>query len=234
MNSYIISFLVSVLSLSASGINIKKYTIDYREKSQEFDVHMLSGKRGDIRLYQGTISDIIARPVQDVLETVLAFDERCNNEYRDKRRISDKSKDCPYNSDSLIESVIVRELKNKKLDKNEIKRFVVKRRSYNRGVYTYNDLIRVYKYMDGFKITMDMLDDKSSKAYISTPLNKKSVMKTSGGTYFILPEGKGRTRYTYTFTCSTDHWLLNKSITVGKFFSDMAKNLRSEFNTLKK
>lgn len=222
------------MSLSSMAINIKKFDIDYREKSKKFGVHMLSGKKDGIRLYQGTISDVIKRPVEAVLETVLAFDKRCNNEYKDKRQISDKSIDCPYNSDSLIESVIVKKLKVADLAKNEVNRFIVKRRSYNHGVYTYNDLIRVFRYLDGYKITMEMLDDTTSKKYISTPLNKKSVMKTSGGTYFILPEGKGKTRYTYTFTCSTDHWLLNKSITVSKFFSDMAQNLRSEFNTLKK
>lgn len=234
MKQLIASSFLILFAWSAVAVNIKKFDIDYREKSKEFDVHMLSGKKNDTRLYQGTISDIIERPVNEVLETVLAFDKRCNNEYKDKRKISDKSSDCPYNSDSLIESVIVKELKDKKLAPDEVKRFIVKRRSYNHGVYTYNDLIRVFRYMNGYKVTMEMLDDSTSKKYISTPLNKKSVMKTSGGTYFILPEGDGKTRYTYTFTCSTDHWLLNKSITVSKFFSDMAENLRSEFNTLKK
>ncbi|MFG1484279.1 hypothetical protein ABMA79_00040 [Halobacteriovorax sp. HFRX-2_2] len=219
-------------AISSYAINIKKFEIDYREKSKEFDVSMLSGKKKGIRFYQGTISDTIAQPVDKVLETVLAFDKRCNNEYRDKRTLSAKNISCPFSSDSLIESVIIKNLKVKKLDKNEIKRFVVKRRSYNRGLYTYNDLIRVYRYMDGFKITMEMLNDKQSKAYISSPLSNNSVMQTSGGVYYIMPASGGKTRYTYTFTCSTDHWLLNKSITVSTFFSNMAKNLRSEFNTI--
>ncbi|MFG1500004.1 hypothetical protein ABMA70_07305 [Halobacteriovorax sp. XZX-3] len=227
------TLILIFFAVSAYAINIKKFDIDHRVKSKEFDVAMISGKKDGIRFYQGTISDVLALPVNTVLDTVLAFDKRCNNELSDKRTLSNKFKKCPFSSDSLIESVIVNDLKIKKLDKNEIKRFVVKRRSYNRGLYTYNDLIRVYRYMDGFKITMEMMDDKLSKSYISSPLSNNSVMQTSGGVYYIMPAAGGRTRYTYTFTCSTDHWLLNKSITVSTFFSNMAKNLRDEFNTIK-
>lgn len=221
------------MSWPTFAINIKKFDIDHKERSKKFHVDMLSGKKDGIRFYQGTISDVIKQPVEKVLETVLAFDKRCNNELKEKRTISNKKLDCPYASDSLIESVIVKDIKVKKLAKGEIKRFIVIRRSYNRGLYTYNDLIRVFRYLDGYKITMDMLSDKQSRDYINSPLNNNSVMKTSGGVYYIMPESSGSTRYTYIFTCSTDHWLLNKSITVGTFFDSMAKNLRDEFNTIK-
>lgn len=225
--------LALCLTFTAYALDIKSFKIDHREKSKDFNVNMLSGKKDGIRFYQGTISDVLKQPIDKVLDIVLAFDKRCNNELKEKRTLSDKKIDCPYASDSLIESVIVKDLKANRLAKDEIKRFIVVRRSYNRGLYTYNDLIRVFRYLDGYKITMDMLSDKQSKDYFNSKLNNNSVMKTSGGVYYILPEDSGSTRYTYIFTCSTDHWLLNKSITVGTFFDSMAKNLRDEFNTIK-
>lgn len=194
---------------------------------------MRSGKKDDVRFYEGRLDDVIDRPIEKVLERVLSFDKRCNNEHKDRRIYTDKKMDCPYQSGMLIESVIVKDLKKRKLEKNELKRFLVKRRSYNRGLYTYNDLIRVFRYKDGYKVTMTMLSDKEAKDYIDSPLEKVSVMQTSGGVYYITPVGKNKTRYNYIWTCSTDHWLLNKSVTVSSFFESMAENIRGEFNTLK-
>lgn len=233
-------FLFSFFLISNSfAAKLEGYEIDEKETHEEYKIKLISGKKDDVRIYQANHSFELNHPIKIVLNSILNFEEKCNNEYKDQRKLTDKSKSCKFHNGNLIESKIIKDLKKYTPDPYESDRFLIARRIYNRENFSHMDLVKIYKKMNKegqevIEVKLDMVDDKVAKALTNPPVEKDSVFQRASS-YFVLTQiNKNKTKFEYTYTSETDHWLLNKSISVGKVFESMAKSIDLLFVSIKK
>ncbi len=233
---YLISVYI-LISIFAVQANTEVFEIDSKETVD--GVSMQTGKHEKVRMYEAQNIQEYAAPIKQVVDTILEFEGRCNNEFTDKRKIVAKSFKCKHFNKSIVETVRVTDIKNKKLDKNEVDRFLLKRFIYNRNAFRHNELVRVFKFKNEkkqvvYKITQEMLSNKESKKYMDDPMDKESAFIKTEGVFLITALGPNRTEFNYKYTSKTDHWLLNKSMVVSEFFENMSKGVNSLFQAIQK
>lgn len=230
-----IALLSLIISLTSYSFDEGKFKVDAEEFNQEFNVKSTSGKSGSIRAYKSSKTELFDMSRDELLPLILNFEEKCNNEYKSKRKLTNPSYDCPIHNQNLIESKII-ELDSKKytFEKNEIKRFLVKRRIYNQSNYEHYDLIQIFKDKKTTSIIQTMLDDEAVKQYLEKPEKKDSVFLEARGSYILKEKGKNKTELTYTYETETDHWILNKSVSTSKMFKASAEGINLLFKSLKK
>jgi hypothetical protein len=200
-------------------------------------VDLISGKTDSKRFYKGTIEQEFDTTPQQALEVITDFEQRCNNEYSDDRKLQ-KNVKCKYFNNNLIESVIHPDI-TVGLDKKagEIRRFLVSRRIYNRSHFSHTDLIQVFKKKtdgkDVYTLTQKMISEKEVKKYMKPIVETDSVFLKADAIYTLIPIKANKTKITFQYKSKTDHWLLNKSISVGRVFDSMSKTLNGLFSSLK-
>lgn len=231
--------IATLLSTSAFAKKINGFEVDNNEVHKKYKVSLTSGKKDDVRFYKGLQTQTFTQSLEYVMKSVTNFEDKCNNDYKDRRELSDKKKNCSYHNGNLVESKIYRKLKEYKKEENEIDRYLVARRIYNRSEYSHVDQIRVYetKNEQGQRVVTirtDMLKDKHVKKYMKPPVEKDSVFKKAYSEFKLTEIDKNRTTLEYFYASETDHWLLNKSVSVGKVFDAMAKNIDLLFYSIKK
>tara|TARA_Y100000385_G_C12951375_1_gene575634 strand:+ start:202 stop:960 length:759 start_codon:yes stop_codon:yes gene_type:complete len=226
-------------STVAFGKDFKGYDIDNDEVNKKYEINLTSGKKKDVRFYKGLRTKIYQQSIDYVMKSITNFEDKCNNDYKDRRELISKKKDCSYHNGNLVESKIYRNLKEYKKGENEIDRFLVARRIYNRQEFSHVDQIRIFetKNEKGQKVITikgEMLKDKQVKKYMKPPVEKDSVFIKAYSEFKLTEIEKNKTELTYTFTSKTDHWLLNKSVSVSKVFESMAKSIDLLFYSIKK
>jgi hypothetical protein len=230
-----IILMISISSLFANDF-FNKVEID--EKETINNVALKSGKKGDHRYYEGKIKKEFNTNIDSLKNAIMAFDQRCNNEYKDKRKLTDKKTKCKYHNGNVIENFIHRDLKAYTKEKNEIDRIMISRRIYNREEFSQTDIVKVYEYQeDGkkvVKITMDMLKEKQAKEFIEPKVKTESAFSKAYGVFLLKEIAPNKIELTYTYSSKTDHWLINKSIAAGEVFENMAKSLNNLFVNLAK
>lgn len=232
--------LILGLTLLLHQINAKDFfhKVEIDEKETINDVVLRSGKKGDNRYYEGTLVKTFDRDLESLKKAINSFDQRCNDEYKEKRKFSDKKKDCKYFNGNVIENIVHHKLKDYQKEANEIDRFLISRRIYNREEFSQTDLVIVYKTMEDKKevhtIFMQMIDKKEAKKYIDPLVDTESAFNRAQGTFKLTALEPNKTKLEYTYSSRTDHWLINKSIAAGEVFEKMAKSLNNLFGHLDK
>lgn len=210
------------------------------EESKTIDgVKLGSGKTGGVRYYQGEVNKDYDVSLDKMFELVMDFSNRCNNEYKDQRKYLDKNFNCRHENKNLIETLVIKEIKQvEPKEPNEVERFVMHRYIYNRGNFQHTEIAKVFKYKneqgeDVIKLAYRMVDDKEAKKYVDKIAKKDSAFLETKGTFILTSKGPKKTHLNYVYESKTDHWLLNKSMVVAEFFENMSKsmnNLLSAFN----
>lgn len=212
----------------AAGSIPTDFNIDSKD---EIDgVSLVSGKKDDVRFYQGKMEMFLEKSIDDVLAAVLDFGGRCNNEHADRRKFWDKKRKCDQHNANLIESVVISKFeKPNKKQPELIHSYIVLRRIYNRELFQNYDLIEVYKNkkdgLDSYTVKQRMITDDEAKKYMEKPLERESAFLASGGEFVMKKVSATKTKLSYTYHSKTDHWLLNKSIVSGRVFSAVAESL---------
>lgn len=238
LNYLFVSFLFS-LSALAHSFDINKFKIDEKENNKEFQVKSLSGKKSDIRAYQSIKSEVFQSPLEKVLQGIENFADKCNNEYKDRRKWTDKKRDCPIFNKNLVESKIIQIDKEKlPLSKGELRHYLIQRNIYNRQSFHHYDLIQVFekKNEKGQRVvlvTQKMLKDKEIKKILDTPIKRESAFLVTYGEFTLTALSQNETKLDYRYYTETDHWLLNKSIAVSDVFEGTAKGLNTLFEGIK-
>ena len=213
-----------------------KVEIDNKEAIK--DVKLKSGKKGDNRYYQGKLVKTFDRDIINMKQAILAFDQRCNSEYKDKRKFSKDKGDCKYHNGNVIENIIHTELNDYVKEKNEVERILISRRIYNRDEFSQTDIVKVYDYKENdqrvIKITMEMIKEKEAKKYIKPLVKTNSAFNRAQGTFTLTELEPNKTQLAYTYQSRTDHWLINKSIAAGEVFENMSASLNNLFDHLAK
>ena len=109
---------------------------------------------------------------------------------------------------------------------HEIDRFIVQNRIKKRGeFFTHVDLVTVYeKKENNFKtyiVHVKMLEDSESIQYFDKAIKRSSVFKNAETIFTFSEQEDHRTKLVYDYKSETDHWLLNKSIVISRFFEGM-------------
>ncbi len=209
-----------------------KMKFDRKERQKE--VSLATGKEDNLRSYQGTTSRVLNYPILIVRDNVLSFNERCNNAFRKKREYTPIEHDCKYHNENLIESVVYRELRQGtwKKEENEVERFVVGRKIYNRGESGYYELIKVKESMNMLKqrtivIETEMLTNDEARNFVSVKMKKDSPFESAKARYTLTEIAPGKTEFRYLYKAATAHWVLNKELSVPQVFASIRKSINN-------
>ncbi|MBH47354.1 MAG: hypothetical protein CME71_04195 [Halobacteriovorax sp.] len=225
-----ISLLVfPIIALGANPI-IDGVELGKEEKIK--DVIVRSAEKSDSRIYLANYNAVFNGSFDKALSYVLDFPKRCNNSYRKERKLTEKDFECIYHNDNLIESQIIKDLKVKDENPNIVDRFVVKRRIWNKGLHSYNDLVTVTKEtpkeneVRRLTVSYRLLKDDESKKLIDDPVPFNNAFYYTMGTYRMAETKDGKVTVEYSYETKTDHWFLTSSMIQGSIYSSIANGTR--------
>lgn len=229
--------VITLIFISTNSYSILLENMKIDESKKIESIEFISGKYEDQRYHKGQMTQVIPSDIKSLKSAILAFNQRCNNEFIKKRKLTDENYKCKYHNENIIESLVhdSKELKDFKLENNEIDRFLISRRIYNRNHYEHTDMIRVYELVANkeYKISMEMIDDKTVKKFMKPIVKKDSVFLKTLAIFAIKKIDDKSTQLTYTYESVTDHWLLNKSVSNNEIFNSMASSFKQLFKSLK-
>jgi hypothetical protein len=218
----------------------------FSASAEEFDkqaeikgVQLKSGKKGSNRTYLAHVSKTLPFPIKNVFAGISNYTEKCNNNYKDKRKFTDKSVSCRYNNDNIVETFYVKDFKTDGWTKEpgETERFLLGRQIYNRGSFGFYELMIVSEKLNEQKqkvitISQKMLEDNEVKVYIEPKFKKESGFNKSLVIFTLTEVKPSETALTYDYVSETDHWILNKEISVSKVFESIGKTVSDLIGTI--
>lgn len=201
-------------------------SIKIDKTNQLMGVDLSTGKKSTFRFYRGDIKKEFLTSVDHVANAILDYQNRCNNKFKEKRKYLDKNKNCPYYVDHLVESVI-HPLKDK-IDQ-ETEAFIVTYYINKRGRYIQNDLVKVYKNdvdnKKNIKIVQQMIDDQQLKKLIPGIKDLNDNIFQDQVVEYLIEEVNGKAILNYRYEMKTNHWLVNKIISVPEVFENMSETI---------
>lgn len=204
----------------------------FDRKERQRDVSLASGKSGDVRSYHATTTKTLNFPLEVVRGSITNFSERCNNAFRKKRELTAENYDCRYHNENIVESLVVRDLRQGTWAKeeNETERFVVARKIYNRGESGYYELVKIKESVNVLKqrtivIEQDMLNNDEARDFVSVKFKKDTPFETGKVRYTLTEIAPGKTELRYLYTVTTRHWILNKELSVPQVFASISKSV---------
>lgn len=200
------------------------------------DVVLKSSKQDSVRTYYGSVEKTLPYPIEIIKKSVTNFESRCNNAFKDKRSFTDDKMDCKFHNENLIETVVVKDITPSETFKDFSEAYLLGRRVYNRGTFGYYELVTIKNETVNKKklttISIRMLTHDEVKTFTSPKFERESVFDSSV-TKFILKEiSSGETQVTYDYQADTDHWLLNKEVSVPQVFVSISKAVNDLMTSL--
>jgi hypothetical protein len=200
-------------------------------------VSLKSGKESAIRTYAGSIEKTFPYSAAIVKKGITNFSEKCNNDYKDKRKFTDDKTNCKYHNDHLVESFIVTNLREMDHFKNYSEVYLVGRQVYNRGAFGYYELVQISETINEKKlktvtISLKMLDDEEVRLFSSPKFSKESAFDSSFAKFTLTETAPNMTHMAYEYSAETDHWLLNKEVSVPQVFASISKSINDLVETV--
>lgn len=227
------SFILTILMFST--IAWSGTSFDKKEVLNGVTLH--SGKEDVVRTFMGKTEKTFSYPIELVKKGITNFSEKCNNDYKGKRTFTSQEIDCKYHNEHLVETVVVSDIRKMDYFKTLSEAYVLARRVYNRGSFGYYELVTVdedlnEKKQKTIKIMVRMLDDKEVKLFTKPQFNRESAFKTSNITFTLTQLGPKETHLLYEYEAETDHWLLNKEISVPQVFASISRSVNDLLKTV--
>tara|TARA_B100000925_G_scaffold255196_1_gene208433 strand:- start:5479 stop:6165 length:687 start_codon:yes stop_codon:yes gene_type:complete len=179
---------------------------------------------------------VISSSIENVKNEILKFDLRCNQDLKSKRKFINKSFVCKFHNPSLVESLVIRKLKDRRFknDPSVVDEFLVWRNIYNRNAYSYYDLIIVKKVSsEAYEVSYNMLSDKEVSFYLDDYTKKQTAFSKSGGVFKIKKQSD-KTFLELNYISETDHWLLTSSMAEGTIIEKVATGTKLAIDAVKK
>lgn len=226
------------ITASALLFSVTAYSQGSFDKTEElYGVSLKSGKADSTRSYIGSIKKTFPYPISIVKNGVTNFTEKCNNSYKSKRKFTDEKLDCKYHNEHMVESFLVTDLKpsEKFKDANEV--YLIGRQIYNRGSYGHYELVQIREGQNEKKqktvtLMLRMLEDEEAQQLTEIKINKESAFTKSSGTFVLTETSADETHLSYEFNAQTEHWLLNKEISVPQVFASISKTITDLMKTV--
>lgn len=199
-------------------------------------VVLKSGKAESTRSYTGKTSKHFPYSLEIVKNGITNFSEKCNNDYKGKREYTSQETECKYFNEHLIETFIVKDLKPVEAYKG-VEHYLVGRQVYNRGTYTYYELVQIKYGMNDknqktLTISLEMLEDSEVKNFTEPKFGKDTAFDKSGSSYTLTEVGPSETHMDYEYHAETDHWILNKEVSVPQVFASISKSINDLMKTV--
>jgi hypothetical protein len=195
-------------------------------------VSVKSHKDDSTRTYMGEVTKSIPANLETVFKSIVNFDEKCNNAHKDRRKNTSKSTDCRYHNENVVETLILKKINLTGWTKEpkEVDRYLLARRVYNRADFQYYELVRIYedkndKNQKTIKIVQTMMTDKEVNSYTKPLFEKDSAFNAVTSTYFLTEIESKKTELRYEYKADTEHWILNKEVSVPQVFSSISKGI---------
>ena len=165
------------------------------------------------------------------------FEEKCNNDHKDKRKFTPETYNCRYYNENFIETFKVTDLRRTDDFKEFSEAYLLGRQVYNRGTYGYYELVTVHetKNEKGQKVVsirLKMLNDNEVSLYTAPKFEQDSSFDSSTTTYILTEISPTQTNFRLEYSALTDHWLLNKEISVPQVFAGISKSINDLVKTL--
>lgn len=203
------------------------------KKDKIKDVQIYAAEKDGDRVYYASYETTIEGDFDKAVHFVVNFPSRCNNSYRKERKFLAKDVECVYHNENMIESQIERKLKVLYEDQgNVIDRFVLKRRIWNKGLHTYNDLVMVKelpkqgKQEKVIEVSYRLLNDEEAAELIDNPLPFDNAFYYTIGTYRLIKLPENKIQIQYSYQTKTNHWFLTSSMIQGSVHSSLASGAR--------
>ncbi len=233
--------LIIILSITLNISFAKIYEgINLNDKKIIKGVTLHSTLLEDMRIFHATSTKLVQRSISELTPIVIAFENRCNNNYSNKKTLLKNHPKCKYFNQNLVESFPIKTIKKgyKKLP-HETNRFLLHRHAYNRKETYYYDLIIVRKTknknnQDQVIVSYQMLSNEQVKKYIDNPVEKESYFQSAEGAYILTKIGENQTSIELTYASKTDHWLLNSDLAVSTIYDKIAEGTSSALKTFEK
>lgn len=221
--------------LMFSTLALAETTFDKKEILNGVTVQ--SGKVDSVRTFSGKTEKTFPFPIELVKKGITNFSEKCNNDYKEKRTYTSQEQDCKYHNEHLVETVVINDIRKMDYFKNLSEAFVLAKRVYNRGSFGYYELVTVDEQLNEKKqktvrIIVRMLDDKEVKLFTEPKFRRESAFKTSNITFNLTAVSQNETHLSYEYEAETDHWLLNKEISVPQVFASISKSVNELLETV--
>lgn len=204
-------------------------------------VSVESGKKDSTRLYRGTYTKSFPYSLNTVKNSIVNFQEKCNNNYKDRRKYTDKKLNCKYHNDNLVETIVVKDIKQVGWAKaeGETERYVLGRLVYNRGSFGFYEVVTVIEGKNAqnqktVTLVQKMLNDNQAKVYIHPSFERDSAFNDTTATYVLTEIGPNQTALSYEYKAETDHWILNKEVSVPQVFASISKSINDLVKTMDK
>jgi hypothetical protein len=230
-------FMMKSLSLMTMFLSLNAFSSTFDIVQDLNGVSLKSAKEEAIRSYMGSKHKVLPYPIQLVLKGVTNFTERCNNTFKEMRKFTPENVDCKYHNENLVETFIVKDIRQMDYFKDVSEAYLLGRQVYNRSSYGYYELVTVREALNDkkqktFTVTLRMLDDKEVKVYTNPKFKRESAFDQSTATFTMTEISQSETQLTYEFAATTDHWLLNKEVSVPQVFASISKSINDLIKTV--
>lgn len=221
--------LIIYIPISSAAISIDG--VDLKDDKEIKGINVSNGKKDDTRIFRGYALKEYTGSLDTVKAAVINFEEKCNNEFKSKRKFMDKNQDCKYFNKNIIESIVIKNHNYKGAkETNEKERWVVARMLYNRGNFNQYDLMVFYEYKNKlnekvFEIKQSMLSDSEAKKYLDDPIKRESAFNYLAATFRLTEKPNQKVLFEYEHISKTDHWFLNKDMMVGQVYESVANGI---------
>jgi len=198
-------------------------------------IKVTTNTKNEFKSFQAVGNTIISASLNAVKNEILEFNHRCNQELKNKRKFVEKDFKCKFHNPSLVESIIIRNLKKRKYknDPSIIDEFLVWRNVYNRNAYSYYDLVLVKKIDSShLEVSYEMLSDHEVVFYLDKFTKKNTAFNKSGGVFKVKKSNK-KVSLELNYLSETDHWLLTSSMAEGTIMEKVANGTKLAIEAVK-
>lgn len=229
--------IISTLSLVLSVSAIAGSKFDKKESLH--GVKLRSGKENTLRTYVGTTKKSLPFSIDLVKTGITNFNQKCNNAYKDKRKFTSQTEDCKYHNEHLIETFVVTDFRRTDYFSGFSEVYLLGRQIYNRGSFGHYELVTVQNSLNDKKqkvvtITLRMLDDKEAKLFTNIKFSRESAFDSSLISFTLTETSPETTHLSYEYRAETDHWLLNKEVSVPQVFASISRSVNELLSTVEK
>jgi len=199
------------------------------------DVRLSSHWEGETKVFTAEIEMTYEADIETVAQGIENFDEKCNNEYRSKRKKMKWEDKCLYFNKNLVEAIKIHDFNKEVLKTDDLKpSYLVWRNIYNRGNFSHYDVIKKKKLDSEMIISHEMINPELIKKVIKDPTRISSAFDYMKGTYRLIKVSENKTKVKYRYESKTSHWFLVREFIEENVFENMSAGTTQALKTISK
>ncbi len=199
------------------------------------DVRLSSHWEGETKVFTAEVEMTYEADLETVAKGIENFDEKCNNEYRSKRKMMKWEDKCLYFNKNLVEAVKISKFNKEALKTDDLNpAYLVWRNIYNRGSFAHYDVIKKKKSDNEMIISHEMVNPKIIEKVLKKPTRISSAFDFMKGTYKLIKLSENKTKVEYRYESKTSHWFLVRDFVEENVFENMSAGTTQALKTITK